>query len=81
MILKDVIMYGTGMLERTMSAPMRKSAVTVSSSEVRDYPRDAFNYHDDVTREGVAILRQKAADVMATDEWEVVDGFGLSHPA
>jgi len=65
-----------------MVAATRKTvASATSSSGDRRYPPEAYNYNDDVTPEAVDFMRKKAAKVMATDEWEVVDGFGLAQPS
>lgn len=64
-----------------MTATMRKPAMTASSNGERRLPPEAFKYRDDVTPEAIEVMRKKAAKVMATDEWEVVDGFGLAQPS
>jgi hypothetical protein len=71
-------MYDCKVLERNMSNPMKKTAWHASSDGDRPFPPEAFGYEDDVTGEAVASLREKAAATIQAEEWEVVDGFGLS---
>ncbi|MHB1104672.1 MAG: hypothetical protein ACYC0C_18250 [Devosia sp.] len=45
-------------------------------SEKRKFPREAYDYHDDVTEEAVARIRRKAASKLEKADLELVDGFG-----
>lgn len=76
-------MYDTCVMERTMAAPMRKTAApSAPSNGGGRFPPEAYRYDDDVTPEAVNLLRQKAAKAMGdSDDWEVVDGFGLARPS
>ena len=42
----------------------------------REYPKEAYDYHDDVTKEAVDKVRKKAAPIIEKGDWEVVEGFG-----
>lgn len=39
-------------------------------------PREAFEYEDDVTKEGVEKVRKKAREAIEKADLELVDGFG-----
>lgn len=69
----------TDFVEMPMSTPMRKPrAADTSSNGDRRFPPEAYCYDDDVTPEAVEEVRQRAAKAVDADDWEVVDGFGLS---
>lgn len=53
---------------------MKKTAQ--DEAEKRKFPREAYDYHDDVTEEAVAKIRQKAAPKVNKADLELVDGFG-----
>lgn len=42
----------------------------------RKYPPQAYDYHDDVTKEAVDKVREQARPIIEHGEWEVIDGFG-----
>lgn len=73
-------MYNMELMERTMAAPMRKTADTSASSSNggRHFPPESYAYDDDVTPEAVEAMRQRAAKTIDAQEWEVVDGFKYS---
>lgn len=62
-----------------MSTPMRKASAAHDSfnGDCR-FPPEAYAYEDDVTHEAVESIRARADKVISDDEWEVVDGLGLS---
>lgn len=75
-------MYDVNVLERAMSAPMRKTmAATPSSNGDRRFPPEAYTYDDDVTPQAVEVMRKKASKIIDSEKWEVVDGFGFSASA
>jgi hypothetical protein len=74
-------MFTAGLLERDMRTPAKKAAMTSSSNGDRKFPAEAYDFTDDVTPMAVEEMRQKAAKVMNSDEWEVIDGFALAVPA
>jgi len=39
-------------------------------------PREAYEYEDDVTKEGVEKVRRKAREAVEKADLELVDGFG-----
>ncbi len=45
------------------------------------FPPEAFDYDDDVSAEGVDVMRKSAQAVIGGEEWIVVDGFGKNQPA
>jgi hypothetical protein len=53
---------------------VRKSAVSTENG--RAFPKEAYDFHDDVTKEAVDKVREKAEPMIKGDDWEVVDGFG-----
>lgn len=61
-----------------MGIAMRKSAQQRMSNDERRFPAEAYALMDDVTPEGVQEMREKAASTIDAEEWEVVDGFGLT---
>ncbi len=44
--------------------------------EDRRFPPEAYDYHDDVTKEAVDRVKEKARDEIEKGNWELVDGFG-----
>ena len=40
------------------------------------FPEEALNYRSDVTREKVAVMRERARTAIEGDEWDQIDGFG-----
>lgn len=57
---------------------MKKTVASAPTSPDgnRRFPPEAYTYNDDVTPEGVEMLRGKAARIIESDEWDIVDGFG-----
>lgn len=39
------------------------------------FPPEAYEPMDDVTDEGVELVRRKAAPIIEAEEWEHIDGF------
>lgn len=76
-------MYAETLLEKPMANALRKMAHHRGSTSDGDMrlPPDAYRYEADVTPEGVDVMRKRGAKALATDEWEVVDGFGIATPA
>lgn len=69
----------TDFVEIPMLTPMRKTRVSdTSSNGERRFPPEAYAYDDDVAPEAVEEMRERAAKAVGADDWEVVDGFGLS---
>lgn len=54
---------------------MKKTAAD-DNHKGRKFPAEAYEYHDDVTKEGVDKVREKVREVLGEGEWEVIDGFG-----
>lgn len=73
-------MYNMELMERTMTAPMRKTVDNSASSSDggRHFPPESYAYDDDVTPEAVDSMRKNAAKIIEAQEWEVVDGFQYS---
>lgn len=42
----------------------------------RKFPAEAYEYNDDVTAEAVEKVRERAREILAGGEWEVIDGLG-----
>ena len=61
-----------------MGYAMRKNAQSRMSNDERRFPPEAYVFMDDVTPEGVDEMRKRASKAVDAEEWEVVDGFGLS---
>ena len=40
------------------------------------YPREATEFFDEVSKEQIEALRKEVGDDFASDDWEVIDGFG-----
>lgn len=55
---------------------MKKTDHSHENNNNRRFPPEAYDYHDDVTKEAVDRIREKARPELDRDEWEVVDGFG-----
>ncbi|MHB1101385.1 MAG: hypothetical protein ACYC0C_01115 [Devosia sp.] len=53
---------------------IKKSAP--GTTDKREFPRAAYDYHDDVTEKAVAKIREKAAPAVDKADLELVDGFG-----
>ena len=75
-------MYNDESLEVGM-ASMKKGRTPTghNRSDVNDrdtFPPEAFDYGDELTKEGIEQVRKKAAEDLKDEEWELVDGFG--HP-
>jgi hypothetical protein len=54
---------------------MKKKA-TLENNGHRKFPREAYEYEDDVTPEGVDVVRRIAAPAVEDADLELVDGFG-----
>ena len=65
--------------ECIMNAPMKKAFASngAATNGERPLPPEAFLYDDDVTHEGVELMREMAKEIMDAEEWEIVDSFGL----
>lgn len=57
-----------------MNNARRYSASSVDDN--RRFPKEAYDCHDDVSKDAVDKMRTKAAPVIESEEWETVDGFG-----
>lgn len=58
-----------------MTALAMENADTAMNKPV--FPKEAYDYTDDVTIEAVKSLRDSVKDEMNDDdEWELIDGFG-----
>ena len=53
----------------------QKSNMTVSGAYTR-FPKEAYDYNDDVRTEVVEEIRRERGIEASAEEWEVVDGFG-----
>ena len=55
---------------------MKKRTVPNAPKTRREYPVDRFDYNDDVTKEAVRKVREKAAPQVEKADFELVDGLG-----
>lgn len=53
-----------------------RRSTTSNGEQDRRFPREAYDFHDDVTKDAVDKMRTKAAPAIESEEWETVDGFG-----
>lgn len=58
-----------------MAQGNRKHTATISG-QLRAFPSEAYDYHDDVTREGVAQMRDRAGVDPSKRRLRKIDGYG-----
>lgn len=54
---------------------MKKTAANHTTDHERKFPAEAYDYDDDVTKEAVDRVREKARPMIESGDWEVIDGF------
>lgn len=54
-----------------------KKPVTDEKPNTR-FPKEAYEYQDDVTKEAVDKVREAVAPLVKDRQWKVIDGFGTS---
>lgn len=52
--------------------------ITNEDTDDRRFPKEAYEYQDDVTKEAVDRMRKEVAPLVKDRQWKVVDGFGTS---
>ena len=61
-----------------MSALMKKASGFASNDNGDKFPPEVFEPHDDVTREAVAILRERVKGKIEGRNWKRIDGDALN---
>lgn len=55
-----------------------KKPVADDKPEASRYPKEAYEYQDDVTKEAVDKMRKEVAPLIDKRKWKVIDGFGTT---
>jgi len=63
--------------EREGEMSVMKSKATPENNTRREFPREAYDYKDDVTKEALDKVRKKAAPYVEKADLELVDGLGI----
>ncbi|MEP0233268.1 hypothetical protein [Roseibium sp.] len=60
-----------------MATPVQTAASMTGRVPMQDreFPKEAFDYDAEVTKEAIDQIKEKAATTINSEEWEIIDGF------
>lgn len=53
-----------------------KKPIAAEKPENQRFPKEAYEYQDDVTKEAVDKMRKEVSPLVDDRKWKVIDGFG-----